>query len=139
MVEACMASHEFLETSTIYPGADDVGVYVRHKYQPWSKYSYRIVSGGISGMVHLHIYVQVATAAGTFMRIVDNCTFEADAALAIATEMYEMEEGAGMSRWQTMTALQKLWGNKPMEPARTLKRQGFLKRYLNSIKTLRFW
>ena len=83
--------------------------------------------------------LQVATAAGTFMRIVDNCTFEADAALAIATEMYEMEEGVGMSRWQTMTALQKLWGNKPMEPARTLKRQGFLKRFRDIIETLRFW
>ena len=53
--------------------------------------------------------LQVATAAGTFMRIVDNCTFE-DAALAIATEMYKMEEGAGMSKRQTVTALQKLGG-----------------------------
>eukprot|EP01048_Picozoa_sp_COSAG05_P002497 COSAG05_NODE_103_length_19033_cov_99.004278_18_plen_81_part_00 len=44
------------------------------------------------------------------MRIVDNCTFEADAALAIATEMYEMEEGAGMSKRQTMEALQNLGG-----------------------------
>ena len=69
--------------------------------------SYRIVSGGISGMVDL----QVATAAGTFMRIVDNCTFEADAALAIASEMHEMEEGAGMSKRHTMTALQtQNWG-----------------------------
>ena len=46
---------EFLETSTIYPGSDGVGVYVRHKYRPWSKYSYRIVSGGISGMVDLQV------------------------------------------------------------------------------------
>ena len=90
VTESVAAVTEFLETSTIYPGSDGVGVYVRHKYRPWSKYSYRIVSGGISGMVDL----QVATAAGTFMRIVDNCTFEADAALAIASEMHEMEDGS---------------------------------------------
>ena len=135
VTEPVAAVTEFLETSTIYPGADGGGVYVRHKYRPWSKHSYRIVSGGISGMVDL----QVATAAGTFMRIVDNCTFEADAALAIASEMHEMEEGAGMSKRQTMTALQKLGGNKNTDPARTLKRQGFLKRYRDIIETLRFW
>jgi len=135
VTEPVTAVTAFLETSTIYPGTDGVGAYARHKYRPWSKHSYRIVSGGISGMVDL----QVATAAGTFMRIVDNCTFEADAALAIATEMHEMEEGAGMSRRQTMTALQKLGGNKPMEPTRTLKRQGFLTRFLHIIETLRYW
>jgi len=135
VTEPVAAVTEFLETSTIYPGSDGVGVYVRHKYRPWSKYSYRIVSGGISGMVDL----QVATAAGTFMRIVDNCTFEADAALAIASEMHEMEEGAGMSKRQTMTALQKLGGNKNNDPARTLKRHGFLKRFRDIIETLRFW
>ena len=73
------------------------------------------------------------------MRIVENCTFEADAALAIASEMQEMEEGAGMSKRQTMTALQKLGGNKNNDPARTLKRQGFLKRFRDIIETLRFW
>ncbi len=72
-------------------------------------------------------------------KTVDNCTFEADAALAIASEMHEMEEGAGMSKRQTMTALQKLGGNKSTDPVRTLKRQGFLKRFLDIIKTLRFW
>ena len=77
------------------------------------------------------------------MRIVDKCTFE-DAALAIATEMYEMEEGAGMSRAgmsrrQTMTALQKLGGDKPTDPTCTLKRQSFLKRFREIIETLRFW
>ena len=68
VTESVAVVTEFLETSTIYSGTDGVGVYVRHKYRPWSKHSYRIVSGGISGMVDL----QVATAARTFMRFVDN-------------------------------------------------------------------
>ena len=63
VIEPVATVTEFLETSTIYPGTDGVGTYVRHKYRPWSKHSYRIVSGGISGMVDL----QVATAAGTFL------------------------------------------------------------------------
>eukprot|EP01048_Picozoa_sp_COSAG05_P018273 COSAG05_NODE_2644_length_2810_cov_16.120251_4_plen_249_part_00 len=49
------------------------------------------------------------------------------------------QQGAGMSKWQTMTALQKLGGNKNDDPARTLKRQGFLKRFRDIIETLRFW
>ena len=73
------------------------------------------------------------------MRIVDNCTFEADAALAIVSEMHEMEEGAGMSKRQTMEALQNLGGDKPTDPMQALKRQGFLKRVLEIIETLRFW
>ena len=43
VTEPVAAVTEFLETSTIYPGADGGGVYVRHKYRPWSKHSYRIV------------------------------------------------------------------------------------------------
>ena len=83
--------------------------------------------------------LQVATAAGTFMRIVDNCNFEADVVLAIVTDMHEMEEGAGMSKWQTTTALQKLGGDKPTDPVRTLKRQSFLKRFREIVDTLRSW
>ena len=47
VTEPVAAVTEFLETSTIYPGADGGGVYVRHKYRPWSKHSYRIVSSRI--------------------------------------------------------------------------------------------
>ena len=46
------------------------------------------------------------------MRILDNCTYECDAAVAIANEMYEMQKGAGMSESQTTTALQKLVGKR---------------------------
>ena len=49
-----------------------------------------------------------------------------------------MEVGDGMSNWQTATALQTLGGDKPTDPVRALKRQGFLKRILEIIETLRF-
>ena len=57
--------------------------------------------------------VQSATATGTFMRILDNCTHECDVAIAITNEMHEMQSGAGMSYSQTTTALQKLANQNP--------------------------
>ena len=48
--------------------------------------------------------VQSATATGTFMRILDNCTHECDVAIAITNEMHEM---------QTTTALHKLANQNP--------------------------
>ena len=62
---------EFLEAKTIYPLDNGVGVYAKHKHRPWdNRHSFRIARGGVAGMRH----VQSATAIGTFMRILDNCT-----------------------------------------------------------------
>ena len=63
------------------------------------------------------------------MRILDNCTYECDAAVAIANEMYEMQKGAGMSESQMTTALQKLVGKNLKNPYQERKRSGFYTRF----------
>ena len=85
--------------------------------------------------------VQSATATGTFMRILDNCTFEFDAAISITKEIHvhEMQLGARMSESQTTTALQKLAKQNPEKPHQERKRSGFYKRFHTIIAKLRFW
>ena len=80
--------------------------------------------------------VQTATAIGTFMRILDNCTSECDAAVAITNEMHS---GAGMSYSQLTTALQKLAKENPGNRNLERKRSGFYKRFHSVITKLRFW
>ena len=80
-----------------------------------------------------------ATATGTFMRILDNCTFEFDAAISITKEIHEMQLGARMSESQTTTALQKLAKQNPEKPHQERKRSGFYKRFHTIIAKLRFW
>eukprot|EP01048_Picozoa_sp_COSAG05_P013187 COSAG05_NODE_1381_length_5021_cov_35.312068_4_plen_77_part_00 len=69
--------------------------------------------------------VQFATTTGTFMRILDNCTFEYDVAISITKEIHEMQCGARMSESQTTTALQKLAKQNPEKPHQERKRSGF--------------
>ena len=86
VIEPITRDIEFLETLTVYPIANGVGAYAKHKDRPWDNCnSYRIARGGVSGMRR----VQTATATGTFMRILDNCTNESDAAIAISKELYK--------------------------------------------------
>ena len=80
-----------------------------------------------------------ATATGTFMRILDNCTYECDAAIAIANEIYEMQKGAGMSESQTTAALQKLVGKNLENPHQERKRSGFYTRFHAIVAKLRRW
>ena len=70
--------------------------------------SYRIARGSVQGTADM----QIATATGTFMRIVDNSSYESDAAISIAREMYEMAEGADMSRKDVLGALKALHGTR---------------------------
>ena len=81
--------------------------------------------------------VQSATTIGTFMRILDNCTYESDAAVAIADEIYEMQKGAGMSESQTTAALQKLVGKNLENPHQERKRSGFYTRFYAIVAKLR--
>ena len=75
-----------------------------------------------------------AIATGTFMRILDNCTYECGAAIAIANGMYEMYEmQKGMSESQTTTTLQKLVGKNLENPYQERKRSGFYARRLYAI------
>ena len=135
-IEPVSKETEFLETVTVYPMDNGVGAYAKHKERPWdSRNSYRIVRGGVSGMRR----VQSATATGTFMRILDNCTFEYDAAISITKEIHEMQLGARMSESQTTKALQKLAKQNPEKPHQERKRSGFYKRFHTIIAKLRFW
>ena len=70
---------------------------------------------------------------------IDNCTYEYDAAVAVASEMYEMQCGAGMSCSQTTQALQKLANQNPGNRNQERKRSGFYKRLHAVIAKLRFW
>ena len=127
---------EFLETITVYPLDNDVGAFAKHRNRTWDlRHSYRIARGGVSGMQR----VQSATATGTFMRILDNCTNECDAAIAITNEMHEMQSGAGMSYSQMTTALQKLANENPGNRNQDRKRSGFYKRFHSLIAKLRWW
>eukprot|EP01050_Picozoa_sp_SAG11_P047295 SAG11_NODE_24693_length_369_cov_1.437037_1_plen_65_part_10 len=58
----------FLETLTHNPANTGANVYTTHKLRPWSRHSYRICRLGVAGTADM----QVATAAATYMRIVDN-------------------------------------------------------------------
>ena len=138
VIEPISQQAEFLETITtcIYPLDNGAGVYAKHKYRPWNyRHSFRIARGGVAGMRR----VQEATAIGTFMRILDNCTHECDAAVAISKEIHEMQSGAGMSCSQTTTALQKLANQNPGNRNQERKRSGFYKRFHAVIAKLRFW
>ena len=74
VLEPIAKQTEFLETFTIYPLENGVGVYAKHKDRPWDCHnSYRIVRGGVSDMRR----VQSATATITFMRILDNALINA--------------------------------------------------------------
>ena len=97
------------------------------------RHNYRIARGGVAGMQR----VQAATATSTFMRIIDNCTHECDAAIAITNEMHEMQNGAGMSYSQMTSALQKLANENPGNRNQERKRSGF--RFHTVISKLRFW
>ena len=93
--------------------------------------SYRIARGSVQGTADM----QIATATGTFMRIVDNSSYESDAAISIAREMYEMAEGADMSRKDVLGALKALHGTRNTA-ARGKKMRGFTKRYERIIRIL---
>ena len=73
----------------------------------------------------------LAIATGTFMRILDNCTYECGAAIAISNGMYEMQKG--MSESQTTTTLQKLVGKNLENPHQERKRSGFYARRFYAI------
>ena len=64
------------------------------------------------------------------MRIVDNSSYESDAAISIAREMYEM---ADMSRKDVFGALKALHGN---TASWGKKMRGFTKRYERIIRIL---
>ena len=135
VLEPIAKETEFLETITSYPLENGVGERARHKQRPWDRHSYRVARGGVAGMRR----VQSATATGTFMRVLDNCTYEYDAAVAVTSEMYEMQCGAGMSCSQTTQALQKLANQNPGNRNQERKRSGFYKRLHAVIAKLRFW
>ena len=104
----------------------ELNVPPKHKHRPWDhRRSYRIARCGVAGMRR----VLSATTTGTFMRVLDNCTYECDATVAIANEMYEMQKGAGMSESQMTTALQKLVGKNLENPYQERKRSGFYTRF----------
>ena len=65
-------SYEFLETTTKYNDEQtNVETTCMHKIRPFDGYtSYRIAYGGIGGAAD----VQQATATGTFLCILDNCS-----------------------------------------------------------------
>jgi hypothetical protein len=94
----------FLETMLHNPLGNGSWVKTTHKLRPWGRESYRICRSGVAGTADM----QVATAAGTFMRIKDNSTNDYDAAISIAHEMQEMVGGAGWSKSQAMSAFRRL-------------------------------
>eukprot|EP01050_Picozoa_sp_SAG11_P016364 SAG11_NODE_2226_length_3663_cov_1.716891_1_plen_250_part_00 len=94
----------FLETMLHNPCGDGRWVFTTHKLRPWQRESYRICGLGVAGTADM----QVATAAGTFMRILENSTNGHDAARSMAYEMQEMIRGAGWSRNRTLSAFRRL-------------------------------
>ena len=124
-------TNEFIETATIYPDCEGTVVYTTHKRRDFEGRSYRIARGSVQGTADM----QIATATGTFMRIVDNSSYESDAAISIAREMYEMAEGADMSRKDVFGALKALHGTRNTA-ARGKKMRGFTKRYERIIRIL---
>jgi hypothetical protein len=79
--------------------------------------------------------MQIAAATGTFMRIIDNSSYKNDAAVSIAREMYEVAEGAGLSRKMVFDALKALHGSR--NTATWVKKmRGSIKRYERIIHIL---
>ena len=124
-------ANDFIETATIYPDCDGNVVYTEHKRRDFDGTSYRIAKGSVQGTADM----QIATGTGTFMRIIDNSSYENDAAVSIAREMYEMAEGAGLSRKMVFGALKALHGLRNTGP-RGKKMRGFIKRYERIIHIL---
>jgi hypothetical protein len=124
-------TNEFIETATIYPECEGTVVYTTHKQRDLEGSSYRIARGSVQGTADM----QIATITGTFMRIVDNSSYESGAAISIAREIYEMVERADMSRKDVFGALKALHGTRNTAP-RGKKMRGFTKRYERIIRIL---
>jgi hypothetical protein len=106
-------------------------VYTEHKRRDFDGTSYRIAKGSVQGTADM----QIATGTGTFMRIIDNSSYEHDTSVSIAREMYEMAEGAGLSRKMVFGALKALHGQRNTAP-RGKKMRGLIKRYERIIHIL---
>eukprot|EP01052_Picozoa_sp_SAG31_P016106 SAG31_NODE_1055_length_10134_cov_14.461837_4_plen_153_part_00 len=94
----------FLETVTDNLMMDGSNLCTRHKLRPWTGASYRICRLGVAGTAD----IQVSSATATFMRIIDNSTYDDGAAYSIAMEMQEMVCGAGWSKSKTWAAFLRL-------------------------------
>eukprot|EP01050_Picozoa_sp_SAG11_P014554 SAG11_NODE_1805_length_4229_cov_1.746005_4_plen_282_part_00 len=94
----------FHETAVHNPTGDGRVLRTTHKQREWRVDSYRICRLGVAGTLDQ----QVATAAATFMRILDNSTQDQDATYSVALEMQEMILGAGWSRSATRAAFERL-------------------------------
>ena len=106
-------------------------VYTEHKRRDFDGTSCHIAKGSVQGTADM----QIVTATGTCMRIIDNNSCDNDAAVSIAREMYEMAEGAGLSRKMVFGALEALDGSRNTA-TRGKKMRGFIKRYERIIHIL---
>jgi hypothetical protein len=73
-------ANDFIETATIYPDCDGGVVYTEHKRCDFDGTSYRIAKGSVHGTADM----QIATGSVTFMRIINNSSYENDATISIA-------------------------------------------------------
>ena len=102
--EPAAPTTHFLETLTHNPTGNGAGCYTTQKLRPWHRASYRICKLGVAGTADM----QVATATATFMRLIDNSTYDNDAVRSIAIEMQEMICGVGWSKSKVWSAFLRL-------------------------------